>query len=104
MRVRFGVHQKVDLTQRQNSKASRSSFRYLLQACFPSNQKSRVQGFGLLLLGDMLTEVVLSVPSRGRPHRSLSTCNAFPEGTIFTKRDAWLPSLCRVIATDNQGD
>lgn len=70
MRVRFGVHQKVDLAQRQNSKASRSSFRYLLQACFPSNQKSRAQGFGLLLLGDMLTEVVLSVPSQGRAHRS----------------------------------
>lgn len=51
---------------------------------------------------DILTEGVWSLPSGGHVHGSLSTCVAFPEGTIFYQRGDWLPSRGKKIATENQ--
>lgn len=86
--MRSGVCPKVDLAQRQNSKASRSALGVcsgLLSCSGVRSGPSR----------DILTEVVWSLPSGGRAHGGLSTCNAFPEGTVFTKEGTGHPLMAR---------
>lgn len=87
--------------QRQNSKVSRSNFGCLLKLIpHPRIGKAELR----VLSGpsqNIRTEGVWSLPPEGHAHESLSTCDAFPEGTIFTRGD-WLPLRGKKIATENQ--
>lgn len=94
MSMRSGVCPEVDLAQRQNSKASRRALG-VCSGLLSFTWEKQSSGVHSGPSQDILTEVVWSLPSGGCAHGGLSTCNAFPEGTIFTKEVTGHPLMAR---------